>query len=106
MITNIKDLKLNYLYNIKDQNSEYIMEVTNIYPTEQIIKGDLIKIIKSSTSEFDFITISEIPEFKKNFFTFGFDIISKVPLSNPNFNNMCYEFNELGKPEDFPEYFI
>ena len=92
-ISNVKQLKLNHLYSLKDTNeNEFIIHIVEISDMIYFyIVSNRDGITGSSTADQDHLNL---------------DYISNVKETSEDFDRGQYAFYEIGLKEDHPEYFL
>jgi len=99
LITEIKDLKRDYLYQITDSDNSYIVE--DVYVTGSAPRGDLrailVYVIKFT---------SKVQDVPSQYFNMSTTVLSQVRIDSSEFNDMNYEFLEVGPKSEYPEYFL
>jgi len=89
-----KDLKVDYIYQLRDKDYKHIMHLTDFQTGT--MRGNLLA---TNGSEEDY------PKKQwDDYFSFGTDVISLVAFGSSGFDNAKYEFQEIGPIEDHPEY--
>jgi hypothetical protein len=94
LIARPEDLKVGYLYLIRDRKYAYIMLITNLEDVK--IRGDLLEVSDEQFTKKTF----------ENFFNMNKGVLSLVPENHVDFVEYRYAFYEIGPKENHLEYFL
>lgn len=93
-ISDIADLKIDYLYCLKDIGDDNLQgNDTNIQEQIMYITNLDGEIIGRSAMD-------------GTGYQMSLDIVSAVEADDEHFSNNCYAFYVIGSKEDYPEYFL
>jgi hypothetical protein len=93
LITRYENLKLGYLYLLRDRRASHIMLTKKL--GDNHVQGDLVE---TSDAFFD--------GGGANFFNIHGVTMSRIPESHTDFKGTQFAFYEIGSKEDHPEFFL